>query len=195
MTEAEWLTCGDPAVMFEQLTEYASERKLLLFACACSRQPWAAEYAARCESLLERVERHADGLLSAEEQWAARRIAYPVGLIGLLNWKAEAVGRRMKYPPGSGGPEAAREADLVRELFGNPWHTGPVDPAWRAWNGHTVPKLAQAIYETRAFERLPILADALEEAGCTDAAILGHCRGPGPHVRGCWVLDLLLGKA
>jgi hypothetical protein len=54
--------------------------------------------------------------------------------------------------------------------------------------------LAQGIYDERAFERLPILADALEDAGCTDAAILVHCRGPGPHVRGCWVVDLILGK-
>ena len=58
----------------------------------------------------------------------------------------------------------------------------------------TVVQLAQSIYDDRAFDRLPILADALEEAGCTDAAILDHCRGPGPHVRGCWAVDLLLGK-
>jgi hypothetical protein len=57
-----------------------------------------------------------------------------------------------------------------------------------------VPKLAASIYEQRAFDRLPVLADALEEAGCTDADILGHLRGPGPHVRGCWAVDLILGK-
>src|SRR5437762_722095 len=57
-----------------------------------------------------------------------------------------------------------------------------------------IPRLAQAVYEERAFERLPVLADALEEAGCTDAAILDHCRSPGPHARGCWVVDLLLGR-
>jgi hypothetical protein len=62
------------------------------------------------------------------------------------------------------------------------------------WNDGIVIKLAQAIYEERAFDRLPILADALEEAGCSDTEILAHCRGPGPHVRGCWVVDLLLGK-
>jgi hypothetical protein len=57
-----------------------------------------------------------------------------------------------------------------------------------------VQKLAKSIYDDRAFDHLPILADALEDAGCTDAAILEHCRGPGPHVRGCWVVDLILGK-
>ena len=56
-------------------------------------------------------------------------------------------------------------------------------------------KLAEAIYEERAFDRLAVLADALEEAGCTNPDILGHLRGPGPHVRGCWVLDCLLGKS
>jgi hypothetical protein len=58
-----------------------------------------------------------------------------------------------------------------------------------------IPKLAEAIYEERAFDRMPILADALEEAGCADADVLRHCRDPGPHVRGCWVLDLILDKA
>jgi len=58
----------------------------------------------------------------------------------------------------------------------------------------TVIKLAQAIYDDRAFDRLPILADALEEAGCTNIDILEHCRVPGPHVCGCWVVDLLLSE-
>ena len=66
------------------------------------------------------------------------------------------------------------------------------DPQTR--DSRTVVQLAQAIYDDRAFDRIPILADALEEAGCTEAAILGHCRQPGEHVRGCWVVDLLLGK-
>ena len=62
------------------------------------------------------------------------------------------------------------------------------------WNHGTVARIAQAIHDERAFDRLPILADALEEAGCQDADILGHCRHPGPHVRGCWAVDLLLVK-
>jgi hypothetical protein len=63
------------------------------------------------------------------------------------------------------------------------------------WNDGTVIKIAQAIYNERAFERLPILADALEDAGCDNADILRHCREPGEHMRGCWVVDLLLGKS
>jgi hypothetical protein len=59
----------------------------------------------------------------------------------------------------------------------------------------TVTALAEAIYADRAFDRMPVLADALEEAGCSDDQILSHCRGEGPHVRGCWVVDLVLGKA
>jgi hypothetical protein len=100
----------------------------------------------------------------------------------------------------SGDKAAARrredntKASLVQEIFGNPFRPPRLDPAWPAWNSGTVPKLAQAIYEERAFDCLPVLADALEEAGCTEGAILGHCRGAGPHVRGCWVVDLVLGK-
>jgi hypothetical protein len=83
---------------------------------------------------------------------------------------------------------------LVRDLFGHPFRQPAIDPTWLAWNCAGTPKLAQAIYEEHCFGDLPILADALEEAGCTDAEILTHCRGPGPHARGCWVLDLILGK-
>jgi hypothetical protein len=66
--------------------------------------------------------------------------------------------------------------------------------SWFSWNGCIVPKLAAAIYADRAFDRLPILGDALEDAGCTDADLLAHCRSREEHVRGCWAVDLLLGK-
>jgi hypothetical protein len=67
-------------------------------------------------------------------------------------------------------------------------------PAWLLWNDGTVPRLAQGIYEGRRFEDMPILHDALIDAGCDNQDILHHCKSPGPHVRGCWVVDLLLGK-
>jgi hypothetical protein len=64
----------------------------------------------------------------------------------------------------------------------------------RSWLTPKVKTLAQTIYNNRVFERLPELADALAEAGCSNPGILSHCRGSGPHVRGCWVADLVLGK-
>jgi hypothetical protein len=90
---------------------------------------------------------------------------------------------------------------LVREVVGDPLQPAEVHPSWLAWNGGIVRSLAVSAYEDRPFPgghlnpaRLAILADALEEAGCTDAAVLGHLRGPGPHARGCWVLDKLLAR-
>src|SRR5262249_42286549 len=84
---------------------------------------------------------------------------------------------------------------IFRDFVGNPFRPSPpLSPAVLIWNDGTVVKLAQAIYDERAFDRLPILADALEEAGCQDQDILGHCRSGGEHVRGCWIVDLLLGK-
>jgi hypothetical protein len=87
--------------------------------------------------------------------------------------------------------ECMRQSDLLRDIFGNPFHPLTVDPAWLTPN---VTALAGAIYDERAFDRLPILADALEEAGCDNEDVLTHCRGPGPHVRGCWVVDQLTGR-
>jgi hypothetical protein len=104
-------------------------------------------------------------------------------------------------------------ADYLREIFGNPFgksgfkptwlywggtmaYKQPApDPGWLGWNGGTVEKLARGIAEERAFEQMPILGDALEDAGCSDAAILEHCRRPGRHLHGCWVVDLLTGKS
>jgi hypothetical protein len=80
----------------------------------------------------------------------------------------------------------------LRDLFGNPFHLTTVKPTWQTSN---VVALGQSIYADRAFDRLPILADALEDAGCDNADILNHCRQPAEHVRGCWVVDLILGKS
>jgi hypothetical protein len=91
--------------------------------------------------------------------------------------------------------ETAAHACLLRCLFGDPFRSLPaVDQGWLAWSDATVRELARAIDDDRAFDRLPLLADALEDGGCPDAELLGHLRGPGPHVRGCWAVDLVLGK-
>jgi hypothetical protein len=92
-------------------------------------------------------------------------------------------------------PEQATQAALLRCIVGNPYCPKTINESWQHWNGGTVRALAQAIYTERGYDRMPMLADALEDAGCRDCHILDHCRGPGPHARGCWVVDLLLGKS
>jgi hypothetical protein len=87
--------------------------------------------------------------------------------------------------------EQAAQCHRLRDIFGNPFRPVTVDSTWLT---SSVLKLAQAIYDDRAFDRLPRLADALVAAGCTNEDILSHCRSGGEHVRGCWVVDLMLGK-
>jgi hypothetical protein len=89
-------------------------------------------------------------------------------------------------------PALTKKSGWLRDIFGNPFKPVSVDRAWLTSN---VIGLAETIYADRAFDRLPILADALEDAGCDNADILNHCRQPGEHVRGCWVVDLVLGKS
>ncbi len=148
--------------------------------------------------------------LSAEA--AAANCAHaeaPEAAVRAALWAADAAGGAaadaVADPPGSladGGPwlaayreararEKAAQCRLLRCIFGAP---AVIGPACLAWNGGTVPRLAQAIYERRRFGQLGILADALEEAGCADAALLEHLRGAGTHVLGCHALDAVLGK-
>ncbi|MBY0456195.1 MAG: hypothetical protein K2V38_02540 [Gemmataceae bacterium] len=87
--------------------------------------------------------------------------------------------------------ELKQAANLIRDVFGNPFRPVAFDPVWRT---STAVALAQGIYDERAFDRMPILADALQDAGCDNDDILNHCRDANtPHVRGCWVVDLVLG--
>jgi hypothetical protein len=98
------------------------------------------------------------------------------------------------WSPVAPHPEYERQSHLLRCVFGTPFRSVVLDSNWLTWQGDTVTNLAQAIYDERRFADLPILADALEEAGCDNADILTHCRTPAEHVRGCWVVDALLGK-
>ena len=118
---------------------------------------------------------------------SAATVALNCTALGMKSW-AKAMGW-------AAGPTAKKERAahlrMVYDIFGNPFRPVAVDSAWLTPN---VVDLARTIYEERAFERIPILADALMDAGCEDEAVLSHCRSEGPHVRGCWVVDLLLGK-
>jgi hypothetical protein len=89
---------------------------------------------------------------------------------------------------------AALAHALFEDIFGKGGRRKKVDLTSRIGKNDTVARLAHTIYDERAFDRLPLLADVLEEAGRRDKAVLDHCRQPGPHVRGCWVIDVILGK-
>ena len=100
--------------------------------------------------------------------------------------------------PDDGGISAARlaaeqiiQSNILRDIFGNPFRPVAFSPSWRS---STAVALAAQMYESRDFSAMPILGDAIQDAGCDSADMLDHCRGPGPHVRGCWVVDLVLGK-
>jgi hypothetical protein len=90
--------------------------------------------------------------------------------------------------------EAQLQVAILRDIFGNPFCPVSLDPTCLSWHDGLLVSMAQHMYDSRDFTDMPVMADALEEAGCSDQEILSHCRQPGPHVRGCWVVDLILGK-
>ncbi len=114
---------------------------------------------------------------------------YATMMIHAATFPQLAVTEEVRHLRGSGWWPISSE--LNRCIFGNPFRRVTFDSAWRT---PTVTALAQAIYAERRFADLPILADALEEVGCTSADVLDHCRSGGEHVRGCWVVELLLDK-
>jgi hypothetical protein len=142
---------------------------------------------------LELAERQADGRAQVQELEEARRAAYPEGFIWLLQPEAFTVATLGTWTSywRLESPERAAQANALRDILGSPFRAVTLQLNWLTSD---VRLLAHAIYEEHTFDVLPILADALEEAGCTNQDVLSHCRGPGPHVRGCWVVDQILGK-
>ena len=122
--------------------------------------------------------------ISGAAHWTQKATAWHMAPIPQERERREAIQR----------DEENRQVIVLRDIFGNPFRQTRLDPSWLLWNDSTPFKLALTIYDDRAFDRLPLLADALEDAGCTNADMLAHCRQPGPHVRGCWAVDLVLGK-
>jgi hypothetical protein len=201
--ENDWWTCNDPVLLANYRPNWPSQRKRRLFACACCRLVWE-DLAPQARDAVELAERLVDGLAdpgdvaractsarAAKVQDASRAALYEAAARALEETpSAVAVAMFIRRWPG--GTDAQRAA-LFRDIAGNPFCPLPLlATALLAWNDGTVRRIARGIYEERAFDRLPILADALEEAGCTDGAVLAHCRSPGPHVRGCWPVDLAL---
>jgi hypothetical protein len=217
MTEAEWLSASDVKAMLAFVRQRTSARKRRLFAAACCRLIWPLLRDSRSRKAVEVAERFADGTATAEELFAAESAADEVDMALALD-TAEGLAANAVYATtcnnvgwdianatAERAEEAAQRAGiridrvaLVRDVFGNPFRRIAVAPTVL---GPIVISLAQAAYEERALpsgflapERLGVLSDALEEAGCTDAELLSHLRSPGPHVRGCWALDLLLDR-
>jgi hypothetical protein len=127
--------------------------------------------------------------------WAARDAARAAAMVATKRRDPSAVAAHARSAVAATPDRPKDQAALLRDIIGNPFHTRyPADPNVLAWNEGTVRRIAQAIYDERAFDRLPILADALLDAGCEDEDLLAHCRSPGPHVCGCWAIDLILGK-
>jgi hypothetical protein len=301
MTEAEWLTCSDPAPILDLLVTQVSVRKLRLFGAACCRRAEVASRGALAGRGIDLAERLADGLKIAEDltrlrsdllyegfssndgfsrkraymaRWhhalavfnalqdadrfragerrpvfdthvqehhddvlhfalsaartdagpggnpvfdrpdicrpdltrvwaeAARAVAYhqrPVDRpdVTVVDMLTASEAHRRWYDWGSALEadfriEAEQQTILARDIFVAPFRSVTVDPAWLT---STVVALAEGIYTDCAFDRLPILADALEEAGCGDHGVLSHCREGGQHVRGCWLVDMVLKKS
>jgi hypothetical protein len=228
MTEQEWLACTDPRGMLGFLQGEGREtaRRFRLFAAACSRRIWHLMTDERSRMAVEVAEQFADGLVNRTKRKAAEMaarsarsgvLAGPTSIPAINAafaalctvqkalgfYEASDTANAVCYALGIAahssqlGKQPAHAA-LVRELFGNPFRSLTLDPAWQT---PQVMALAKAAYDERELPagtldvaRLAVLADALEEAGCDQAELLAHLRGPGPHVRGCWAVDLALGK-
>jgi hypothetical protein len=205
MTEAEWLTTMNPERMHDfVLPRDYENRKYRLFAVACCRFFQAQIHDRRCQKGIEVAEMFADKQVKLADLRAMMEFVRDgLYLAGINAVAAELVRPEPCYLVASATLKAAMAvrgkkggirracAAAMRDIFGNPFRPATLDPSWLT---STVVALARGIYEERAFDRMPILADALQDAGCDNEDVLNHCRGPGPHVRGCWVVDLVLGK-
>jgi hypothetical protein len=209
MTEAEWLAATDPESLLVWLqfaaTARPSRRKLAL-----ASSGWARQVGRRIRSeLIARAfhltERGADGSVGQGDVAAFLSEFYGRGggddlSIGLaavrILWP-----HRVEEPPEESVGFVSRwaavylrpnsRADILRDVIGNPFRPASLDPSWVT---STVVSLARQMYASRDYSAMPILADALQDAGCDSTDVLAHCRGPGPHIRGCWVVDLVLSK-
>jgi hypothetical protein len=217
MDETEWPVASNPTAMLEE-TELTSERKLRLFAVACCRRVWE-QLGAESRQAVDIAEQYADGAATSEQLAAACEtteeqsdqrdaqlvwsVVRPSTNASGFVLEASAFQADSQVPTTNddsdrekweqaGSAESAAQADLLREIFGNPFRPVALDPAWLT---STVTALAKQMYESGDFSLMPVLADALQDAGCDNADVLDHCRGSGPHVRGCWVVDLVLGKS
>jgi hypothetical protein len=213
MTEAEWLAFDDPWTLHWDYLKRFSGRKLRLCAIAACRSV-AHLLCQHGRQALEVAEQVAEGRAERAKREAAEKVVHdliPTGLFsayGAVSWAFAS------YPPSqvmqmacknagtAGGLPTVLYANLLRDILGNPFRPVAIDSTWLAWNDAMVKRLAEAAYEERELpggtldsSRLAVLADALADAGAPNGEVLEGLRGPGPHYRGFWCLDVLLGKS
>jgi hypothetical protein len=217
MTEAEWLACSDSESLRCHICKGTSERKLRLFAVDCFRNVIRLLPDPRQHQAITTLDELAEGIAGPTARRQASVLSrrafaeFPsrAGLhspvpvddphfVGLMLYRelvsSSLAHHAMHAPAGmaDGADERVRQILVFRDIFGNPFRPVIFLPGWRT---STVLALAKQMYESRDFSAMPILADALMDAGCTDEAILTHCRGPGPHVRGSHIVDACLSKS
>jgi len=222
LNEKDWLSCLDEDDMVQFLKErfhstrrkYA-QRKARLFVVACCRQVWPLIKDERARRAVEVLEMYADGqatpqeLLEAELEAAQvdKGFVMALGTVRHVSTRSSCqIGMRSKRPLPvwynawlatnipvvvAGNKAHCDQTTLLRDIFGIPFNAVAIE---RACQTAEIVNLARTIYEKRNFTKLPALAKALRDAGCSDKTILSHCRTEGPHVRGCWVVDLILAK-
>jgi hypothetical protein len=223
VTEEEWLTDCHPQGLLKFIGPRASDRKLRLIGCACVRRVWHVLNDRHALGALHLLEAYADGertdlsvrqaLNKSGRSWQAtpdqsvrvRLVAFAVADVVNLSARGEWLADLLQHALSNArcvaadDDEPAIQADLVRDVIGNPFRPATLDPSALT---PLTRSLAEAAYAGRsssptaelADDRLAVLGDALEDAGCDDDALLSHLRSRGPHVRGCWALDVVLGK-
>lgn len=218
MTESEWLDCGSPMSMLDFLSGKMSTRKMRLFACACCRQYWRLFGDERCRYGVEMAERFEDGKITVEELWSAQEEARIAGKQGDGLAPACCCFYRQETPYRlSAVKEVIEEmltladyelfdgemsedelqsqnailADILRDIFGNPHREHEHEPAWLT---SEISALSQQVYDDQAFDHFPRLLTMLTNANCDNHDLLDHIRSDDHHVRGCWAIDLLIGK-
>jgi len=207
--------------MLRLLGEAASERKLRLFACCSAELAWRSMLQRDVPAPLELAWAAADD--SSRESELSAEAPKPTGPASaapdLAEWFADQALEAACRPQGARSASQARHAvealavrlaadneqdtasasqeartalaSFLRDIFGNPFRPVMFPPDWRT---DTTVALAHTMYDSRDFSAMPILADALQDAGCPHEDVLNHCRFGGVHVRGCWVVDLVLGR-
>ncbi len=211
LTESQWSTALRPEALLREMHRRLGERKLWLFAAACIRQT-PTSWANDCSWLLEQLERTADqGLLRSFSGLRAGLAGMVESSHHLIQFAEALFDIPSRFLSAGSSAEVvwqvvpnliavvsvadeSQQRSWIRELAGNPYRPAVLDPTWLGWNDGCVGKLARVLDAERRFEDLPILADALEDAGCTETMLLEHLRSSGPHCHGCWALDTVLGR-